>query len=104
MRSPRIRAPPSRFRSGSRSRRTAGASRSGARPAPVVGPSRTGAAELERPRHGVRCWGMTTATTAARLLNPARLDDDRFDPATRRLLRATVDWFEAKGKQRLLAE
>lgn len=44
----------------------------------------------------------------ARLLNPATYpapsDGADFDPATRRLLRATIDWFEAKGKARLTAE
>ena len=43
---------------------------------------------------------MTTATTAARLLNPATYEAGEFDPATQRLLRATIDWFEAKGKAR----
>jgi acyl-CoA dehydrogenase len=47
---------------------------------------------------------MTTATATARLLNPATYDGSEFDPETRRVLRATIDWFEAKGKARLLAE
>ncbi len=47
---------------------------------------------------------MPTATAAARLLNPATYDAAAFDPATQRLLRATIDWFEAKGKARLTAE
>ena len=47
---------------------------------------------------------MPTATATARLLNPASYDAAEFDPATQRLLRATIDWFEAKGKQRLTAE
>jgi acyl-CoA dehydrogenase len=46
---------------------------------------------------------MTTAT-AARLLNPATYDAAEFDPATQRLFRATIDWFEAKGKTRLAEE
>ena len=43
---------------------------------------------------------MTSATTSttARLLNPSTYDAVEFDPATRRLFRATIDWFEAKGK------
>jgi len=49
---------------------------------------------------------MTTATTAAtgRLFNPASYDGTAFDDATRRLFRATIDWFEAKGKAAVMAE
>ena len=47
---------------------------------------------------------MTIATATARLLNPATYDGSEFDPETQRVLRATIDWFEAKGKDRLLAE
>ena len=47
---------------------------------------------------------MPTATATARLLNPAAYDAAEFDPATQRLFRATIDWFEAKGKQRLTSE
>ena len=47
---------------------------------------------------------MTIATATARLLNPATYDGSEFDPETQRVLRATIDWFEAKGKARLLAE
>ena len=47
---------------------------------------------------------MPTATATARLLNPASYEAAEFDPATQRLLRATIDWFEAKGKKRLTAE
>jgi acyl-CoA dehydrogenase len=46
---------------------------------------------------------MTTATATARLLNPATYEGSGFDPETQRILRATIDWFEAKGKARLLA-
>ena len=46
----------------------------------------------------------TVTSTAARLLNPRTFDAAEFDPATRRLLRATIDWFEAKGNARLTAE
>ncbi|GAA4475447.1 acyl-CoA dehydrogenase [Rhodococcus olei] len=38
------------------------------------------------------------------LLDPNHYSADRFDPETRRLLRATIDWFESRGKQRLLAD
>ena len=47
---------------------------------------------------------MTTATAASRLLNPTTYDAAEFDPATRRLLRATIDWFEAKGTARIAEE
>jgi acyl-CoA dehydrogenase len=48
---------------------------------------------------------MPSATaTATRLLNPTTHDFSDHDPATQRLFRATIDWFEAKGKQRLTAE
>ncbi len=46
----------------------------------------------------------TTASTTSRLLNPGTYDPVELDPATRRLLRATIDWFEAKGKAALTAE
>src|SRR3954468_18230991 len=45
-----------------------------------------------------------TASTTGRLLNPATYDASEFDSATRRLFRATIDWFEAKGKAALTAE
>ena len=47
---------------------------------------------------------METVTTPARLFNPATYDGAGFDQATRRLLRATIDWFEAKGKAAVTAE
>jgi acyl-CoA dehydrogenase len=47
---------------------------------------------------------MTIATGTARLFNPATYDGSEFDSETQRVLRATIDWFEAKGKTRLLAE
>ncbi len=48
---------------------------------------------------------MTSVPTAtARLLNPAAYRATEFDPATQRLFRATIEWFEAKGKARLMAE
>jgi acyl-CoA dehydrogenase len=46
----------------------------------------------------------STATADLRLLNPTAYAADEFDPATQRLLRATIEWFEAKGKQRVMAE
>ena len=45
-----------------------------------------------------------TASTTARLLNPGTYDATEFDPATRRVFRATIDWFEAKGKAALTSE
>ena len=47
---------------------------------------------------------MTTTAATSRLFNPANLDVDALDPASARLMRATIDWFEAKGKERLTAE
>ena len=47
---------------------------------------------------------MTTAILTPRLLNPTDYEAAEFDPATRRLLRATIDWFEAKGTTRLAEE
>ncbi|MEU6996097.1 acyl-CoA dehydrogenase family protein [Streptomyces sp. NPDC046465] len=38
------------------------------------------------------------------LFNPHTYDPTHFDPETRRLLRATVDWFEARGKRRLIED
>ncbi|WP_432056584.1 acyl-CoA dehydrogenase family protein [Streptomyces sp. bgisy022] len=38
------------------------------------------------------------------LLNPHTYDPAHFDPETRRLLRATVDWFEERGKRRLIED
>ncbi|MFB9931480.1 acyl-CoA dehydrogenase [Amycolatopsis halotolerans] len=39
--------------------------------------------------------------TATALLNPRDYDARKFDPETQRLLRATIDWFESRGKRRL---
>jgi len=47
---------------------------------------------------------MTTATLAPRLFNPSAYQAAEFDPATRRLLRATIDWFEAKGTAQIAEE
>ena len=38
------------------------------------------------------------------LFNPNTYDPSHFDEETRRLLRATIDWFEHRGKQRLLED
>ncbi|WP_411102923.1 acyl-CoA dehydrogenase family protein [Streptomyces sp. cmx-4-9] len=38
------------------------------------------------------------------LFNPHTYDPAHFDPETRRLLRATVDWFESRGKRRLIED
>ncbi|MEZ0113009.1 acyl-CoA dehydrogenase [Catenulispora sp. EB89] len=45
---------------------------------------------------------MTHAPAA--LFNPRTLDFSQFDEETQRLLTAVVDWFEGRGKRRLLAE
>ena len=47
---------------------------------------------------------MTTATLTSRLFIPTDYDAAEFDPATRRLLRATIDWFEAKGTVQIAEE
>ncbi len=46
----------------------------------------------------------STAVATARLLNPSTYQAPGFDEATRRLFRATIEWFEAKGKQATMAE
>ncbi|WP_328552027.1 MULTISPECIES: acyl-CoA dehydrogenase [unclassified Streptomyces] len=38
------------------------------------------------------------------LFNPHTYDPAHFDPETRRLLRATIDWFETRGKTALLGD
>ncbi len=47
---------------------------------------------------------MSTTTTPVTelLLNPRTYDPQEFDEPTRRLLRATIDYFESVGKQELL--
>jgi len=35
------------------------------------------------------------------LFNPHTYDPSHFDDVTRRLLRATIDWFEYRGKEKL---
>ncbi|PVC91263.1 acyl-CoA dehydrogenase family protein [Streptomyces sp. CS131] len=44
------------------------------------------------------------ADSASLLFNPRTYDPEHFDPETRRLLRATVDWFEARGRGRLIED
>src|SRR3954464_726335 len=46
----------------------------------------------------------TVAPATSRLFNPASYDAAEFDPATRKLFRATIEWFESKGKAALTAE
>ena len=46
----------------------------------------------------------TTAEATCRLFRPDQYDAAEFDSATRRLFRATIDFFEAKGKSALMAE
>lgn len=43
-------------------------------------------------------------STEALLFNPATYDPQHFDAETRRLLKATIAWFEARGKRQLLAD
>ena len=38
------------------------------------------------------------------MFNPNTYDPRQFDPATRRQLRALIDWFEARGKAKLLQD
>lgn len=42
--------------------------------------------------------------TDALLFNPATYDPQHFDAETRRLLKATIEWFESRGKRQLLAD
>lgn len=44
------------------------------------------------------------ANTSGLLLNPNSYDPQQFDPETRRQLRALIDWFEARGKTKLLQD
>jgi acyl-CoA dehydrogenase len=45
-----------------------------------------------------------STSPAALLFNPNTYDPQHFDPETRRLLRATIDWFEERGKVNLLSD
>lgn len=42
--------------------------------------------------------------SARLLLDPNSYDPEHFDAETRRLLRATIDWFEARGKRKLVED
>jgi acyl-CoA dehydrogenase len=44
------------------------------------------------------------ANSTGLLFNPNTYDPQQFDPETRRLLRALIDWFEARGKTKLLRD
>ncbi|NTY61156.1 acyl-CoA dehydrogenase family protein [Mycolicibacterium sphagni] len=44
------------------------------------------------------------ASTGGLLFNPNTYDPRQFDPGTRRQLRALIDWFEERGKTRLLKD
>lgn len=46
----------------------------------------------------------TTPTSNGLLLNPNRFDPERLDPESRRQLRALIEWFEERGKERLLRD
>ncbi|MEV0027775.1 acyl-CoA dehydrogenase family protein [Nocardia sp. NPDC050793] len=43
-------------------------------------------------------------STEALLFNPATYDPQHFDAETKRLLKATIEWFESRGKRQLLAD
>ncbi|MEV2219719.1 acyl-CoA dehydrogenase family protein [Nocardia vinacea] len=43
-------------------------------------------------------------STDALLFNPTSYDPKQFDAETRRLLKATIEWFESRGKRQLLAD
>ncbi len=44
------------------------------------------------------------ANSGGLLLNPNTYDPERFDPETRRIFRALIDWFENRGKVKLLED
>ncbi len=46
----------------------------------------------------------TTSPSSALLLDPNRFDPQQLDPESRRQLRALIEWFEARGKERLLRD
>jgi acyl-CoA dehydrogenase len=45
-----------------------------------------------------------TTTSASLFFNPRTYDPKHFDAETARLLRATIDWFENRGKEKLLSD
>ena len=44
---------------------------------------------------------MATVAQDTLLFNPATFDASEFDPETRRVLLATIEWFESRGKRAL---
>lgn len=53
----------------------------------------------------LRAGKLTAMTsTEALLFNPATYDPQQFDAGTKRLLKATIEWFESRGKRQLLAD
>ena len=48
--------------------------------------------------------GHAMANSSGLLFNPDTYDPGQFDPETRRQLRAVIDWFEARGKTKLLRD
>ena len=46
--------------------------------------------------------GYVMADSSGLLFNPDTYDPVQFDPETRRQLRAVIDWFEQRGKTKLL--
>jgi acyl-CoA dehydrogenase len=56
------------------------------------------------PRQTVSMTKRPSAGLTSMLLNPASYDPEHFDPETRRLIRATIDWFEQRGKATLMAD
>lgn len=44
------------------------------------------------------------STSSSLLLDPGTYDPEHFDDETRRLLRATIDWFESRGKRKLVRD
>jgi acyl-CoA dehydrogenase len=45
-----------------------------------------------------------TTTPASLFFNPKTYNPAHFDPETSRLLRATIEWFESRGKEKLLSD
>ncbi len=73
------------------------------------GEARRRARRSRRPLGGIRMRGCTDVHShRLHYRSPAqprdRYDAGEFDPATRRVFRATIDWFEAKGKAAITSE
>ena len=60
------------------------------------------AAELTMNASGEVRTGEQHRAAESLLFNPRTYDPSHFDDVTRRLLRATIDWFERRGKEKLL--